>query len=149
MSGTADLAIQDTVTGLQTKVIGTAGILMFTQAVGTSNPQSSGNVAASTANLTFAAVAGKTNFISSLVVTGAGAVAASVITVAITGLANGTGSQSYLIVVPAGATTSITPLVLSFVPPLTGVLGGAVSVSVPSFGVGNTNACASGAAFVL
>lgn len=48
---------------------------------------------------------------------------------------------SFPIVIPAGATVGITPLVLSFDPPLPGsALGDDITVTLASFGTGNTRA---------
>ena len=83
--------------------------------------------------------AAKRTYISGLVVTGAGATAGSVITVTLTNTVGGT--MNFKVVVPAGAGTSITPLVVNFIPPVpAGALNQGIAVTVPSFGAGNTDA---------
>ncbi len=102
---------------------------------------SSGNVAAAAATVSLAAVAGKTNFVTGFDVTGAGATAASVIQVTVSGLKAGT--LTWLLAVPAGATVEAQPLQVRFPYPL--VASGqdvAITLTVPSFGAGNTNASA-------
>jgi hypothetical protein len=100
---------------------------------------SSGNVAAAAATATLAALAAKFTYLTQLDFTGAGATAASVVTGTITGLLGGT--RSFTIAVPAGVAVGITPLALNFIPPLQGsAVNTAIVVSVPSLGVGNTNA---------
>lgn len=109
---------------------------------------SSGNQANAAANSTLAAAAGVYTWLSSCQVTGAGATAASVILVTITGVQGGTITLP--LVVPAGVTTSITPLILSFVPALrSSALNTAITVNVPPFGAGNTNAASSAQGYQL
>src|SRR5216684_6728136 len=87
------------------------------------------------------AVAGQTNFITGFQITGGGATAASVIVVTLTGLVGGT--RTYDIAVPAGAALGITPLVVEFSEPIPATGPNvAITLNVPSFGVGNTNAAA-------
>lgn len=89
---------------------------------------------------TLVSAAGQTVYVQGIVVTGAGATAGSVITVTTTNFALG-NNPSFKIVVPTGATTSITPLVLMFNPPIpASAVNTNVVVSVPSFGAGNTDA---------
>lgn len=102
---------------------------------------SSGNKAAAAATVTLAATANKTNFLAGFDVTGAGATAASVITITVGGLKAGT--LTYEITVPAGATTAIQPLQVRFPYPLpASAQNTAITLTVPSFGAGNTNAAA-------
>ncbi len=87
------------------------------------------------------AVAGQTNFITGFQITGGGATAASVIVVTLTGLVGGT--RTYDIAVPAGAALGITPLVVEFSEPIPATGPNvAITLNVPSFGAGNTNAAA-------
>jgi hypothetical protein len=98
---------------------------------------SSGAATALTATL--AAVAGKTNYIGGFEVTGAGATAGSVIAVTVTGILGGT--LNYVLAIPTGATVGTTPLVVDFNPNLpASAVNTAITVNVPSFGAGNTNA---------
>lgn len=104
-----------------------------------------GAAAAIAAVLTPGSAAG-TQFITGFQVTGAGATAGSVIVVTLTGVQGGT--QSFDVVIPAGVGTSITPLQVSFPTPLqaTGP-NTSITVNVPSFGAGNTNAAVSAQGF--
>jgi len=87
------------------------------------------------------AVAGQTNFVTGFQITGGGATAASVIVVTLTGLIGGT--RTYDIAVPAGVTLGITPLVVEFSEPIPATGPNvAITLNVPSFGAGNTNAAA-------
>ncbi len=100
---------------------------------------SSGVVAAAVATGTLPAVSGQTNAVSGFQITGLGATGATVVVATLTGVLGGT--QSYEVTVPAGVTTAISPVIVNFNPPLpaTGT-NVAISISVPSFGAGNTNA---------
>lgn len=101
---------------------------------------SSNNQANITAIATLPAVAGKTNFVTGFEITGAGATAASVVIATLTGLVN---TLHYVVAVPAGVAAPITPLVVEFSPPLpASAVNTAVSINVPAFGAGNTNAAA-------
>ena len=103
--------------------------------------KSSGNVAAATASATMPATAGQTNFCTGFEITGAGATAASVVIATLVNTLGGT--LSYTIAVPAGATVGITPLVVSFNPPLQCTAPNTILyITVPSLGAGNTNAAA-------
>lgn len=92
-------------------------------------------------NVSLPAVANQTNFVTGFEVTGDGATAASVIVVTLTGVPG--GPLSYELTIPAGVGTSINPLIVEFpVPiPATGP-NVAITLNVPSFGAGNTNAAA-------
>lgn len=86
--------------------------------------------------------AGTTNWVTGFQVTGSGAIAASVIVVTLTGVIGGT--MSYELVIPAGVTAQVTPLQVTF--PWPGLPAAApnaaITLNVPSFGAGNTNAAA-------
>jgi hypothetical protein len=115
----------------------------FTQAAGTATVQANqqGTAAAAPITLTVPAQAGKTNQVSGFQVTGDGATAGSIIVVTLSGVQGGT--QSFDLTIPAGAGVPITPLIVTFNPPL--VASGpntAIVLTVPSFGAGNTNAAA-------
>jgi hypothetical protein len=85
------------------------------------------------------AVAAKTNYLSGFQVTGAGATGASVITVTVVGILGGT--LTYFMAIPAGATAAVTPLVVTFNPPIpASAVNTAITVTVPSFGAGNLSA---------
>jgi hypothetical protein len=105
---------------------------------------SAGNSAINT--VTLPGVAGATTFITGFEITGSGATAAALIQITITGILGGT--KLYWIPVPAGSTVSITPLVVEFGRPIpASALNTAISVTVPSFGVGNGNAAATAHGF--
>jgi hypothetical protein len=88
------------------------------------------------------AVAGKTNYLEGFDVTGGGATAAAVIEISVTGLAAGT--LKYEMNVLAGVTGPMNAqggVFIRFPEPLPASgLNTAITVTVPSFGAGNTNA---------
>jgi hypothetical protein len=91
---------------------------------------------------TLPAVAGKTNYLEGFDVTGGGATAASVIEVSVTGLAGGT--IKFELNILAGVTGPMNAqggFSVRFPEPLPASgLNTAITVTVPSFGAGNTNA---------
>lgn len=96
--------------------------------------------AAQANNCTITAPAAQTAYVQGFTVTGVGATAASAITVT---LADGTNTMKFTLLIPAGATTAITPLTYTFSQPFPAATTGATwTLSVPSFGAGNTNASA-------
>lgn len=102
-----------------------------------SNSTAVGNVAL--AAVLTPGVATGTQFITSFEVTGGGATAASIIQVTVTGVLGGT--KTYDLVIPAGVNTSITPLIVEFPVPLQASGPNvSITVNVPAFGAGNTNA---------
>lgn len=101
-----------------------------------------GNKAAASGTATLAHDGKKTLFVTGFEVTGGGATAASVIQVTLAGLANGK-TFTYDIPVPAGVTGGISPLVVDFPVPIpANDLNTDIVLTIPSFGAGNTNACA-------
>lgn len=95
--------------------------------------------AAQTASLA-AGGAGTKNFLSQIVVTGLGATAGSAVDMLVAGIEGGT--KTIQVGVPAGATTPITPINLRFEPPIPASADDtAITVTLPSFGTGNTDAC--------
>jgi hypothetical protein len=97
--------------------------------------------AASAMAPSLAGVAGQTTFVTGFEVTGGGATAGSIIVATLTGILGGT--KSYDIAIPAGITLGITPLVVQFPRPIpASALNTAITLNVPSFGAGNTNAAA-------
>jgi hypothetical protein len=122
------------------------GVGTVAGATATPVANSSGNVAAAAANAVLPGVAGKTTYIEGFDLTGYGATAASIILVTITGLAAQIGTLTFEVVIPAGVTTQIgannAPVSYRFPTPLPAAgLNSAITVNVPSFGAGNTNAC--------
>lgn len=103
---------------------------------------SSGNVAAATATATLAGAASTTAYLTGFSFTGSGATAASVVNGTITGLLGGT--MTFTVSVPAGATLGVTPVKMDFYPPIpASATNTSIVVSVPSLGIGNTNATVS------
>jgi hypothetical protein len=99
---------------------------------------SSANVANATAAATLPAVAGKTNYVTGVTVTGAGATAGLPVTVTLTGVVGGPLNFTYSASV--GALLANQPLVVPFTPPLPATGPNvAVTVSCPALGVGATN----------
>ena len=101
---------------------------------------SSANAAAAN-NVSLPAVAGQTNSVTGFEVTGAGATGASVITITLTGVVG--GPLNYQLAIPAGAGVGVTPLIVEFPTPIPATGPNvAITLNVPSFGAGNTNAAA-------
>lgn len=99
----------------------------------------SATAAAAACNAAIAAVAAKTNYITGITVTGAGATAGSVIVVTLVGVIG--GPLSYDLTIPAGVAVGITPLDIRFMPAIpASAVNTAVTLTVPTFGAGNTNA---------
>jgi hypothetical protein len=90
---------------------------------------------------TFASAAGKRNFICGFDITGLGATAATFVEATLAGLGT---TMKFGVVVPAGATVGITPVRVTFPWPMPASADAtAITLSVPSFGSGNTKAVAS------
>lgn len=97
----------------------------------------SGVVSNATATATMSAQASAKNYLTSFEVTGLGATAAGSVTATVA--INASTVASYVIAIPAGVTTGITPLVVTFSPPLvTSAVNQTIAVSVPAAGSGNT-----------
>jgi hypothetical protein len=100
-----------------------------------------GNAANAAVAFSFVAVAGKTNFVTGLVISCGGATAGSIIDVTLTNISGSTFHIAYP--VPTGATVANQPLQLNFNPPLqaTGV-NTSISFNMPAAGAGNTQQAA-------
>ena len=99
---------------------------------------SGATAAAGSMTATMAAAPGLRNRICGFIVTGGGATSASIIDVVVTGLPT---SLTFKLVIPAGATVSINPLVIPFGDGIPASADNtAITVTVPSFGAGNTHA---------
>ncbi len=106
---------------------------------------SSGNVAAANAVATLPGAAGKTTWITGFEMTAAGSTAAAAVVATVTGVAN---AQSYIFVFPAGALTGAAPLIVEFPQPIPASAPNTpIVVTLPSGGVGNTNAAVSAHGF--
>ena len=92
--------------------------------------------------------AGTTVWVTGIQITGLGATGGSTIIATLTGVLGGT--ISIPVVIPAGATTAITPVTMQFPGGLqASAAGQAITLNVPSFGAGNTNAEASLEGFIV
>ena len=92
--------------------------------------------------------AGTTVWVTGIQITGLGATSGSTIIATLTGVLGGT--ISIPVVVPTGATVALTPVTLSFPGGLqASAAATAITLNVPSFGAGNTNAQASLEGFIV
>lgn len=109
----------------------------FRESQGVLSASSSGGNQAN--NAAIAAQAGSLAVCSGFEITGAGATAGVDIVATLTGVVG--GPLSYVISVPTGALTGISALVVEFSPPLVAAAANsAITINVPAFGAGNTNA---------
>ena len=110
---------------------------------------SSGNVAAASAIATLASPAdNKKNYVTGFMITSAGATAGVAVVGTITGLLGGTISFVYS--APTGAAVGSTPYILSFPIPVPAATGAtAIVLTLPSLGLGNTNAAVTLFGFTL
>lgn len=120
---------------------------LIPQAISVNDPDiahilgASGNVAAGIATATLAAAAGKTTYITGFTVTGAGATAGLPVLVTVTGTLGGT--HTYVYVAAVGALVANTPLNVRFTSPIpASAVNTAITVTVPSLGLGNTHSAA-------
>lgn len=108
---------------------------------------SSGNKAAATASAAIPATASQFSYLNGFEITGAGATAASVVLATVT---DGTWTLTYVVAVPAGVTAALTPVIVRFPTPLRSTaVNTAITVSCPSLGSGNTNACVNAEGYTL
>jgi hypothetical protein len=96
--------------------------------------------AASANTLTQTGTTGQNTYVSGFTVTGGGSTAGAAIAIT---LSNGTFTLNYPLESPAIVTGQTGPLVVQFVPPLNCGLGATATLTVPTFGAGNTSAGAS------
>lgn len=138
----ADAAITDPT--VSASVVSTLkGLLSLLRLVQPQSTQTSASasVAAAAMTPTLAAPgAGLFNYVTGLAITGGGATAGSIINATLTGLAGGT--KTYSLAIPTGAILGV-QLIIEFDAPLKAAgANSAVTLNVPSFGAGNTNASA-------
>lgn len=146
MSNPVNTAQIDNVTGIDTLQRSIGGAAMVSAQFSSRLPTgavslnaSSGNVANAAAVATFAAVGGKTNYVTAFEITGAGATAASVVVATLDGILGGT--MSYVVAVPAGAVLGLSALTVHFTDALpASAVNIAASITLPALGLGNTNA---------
>jgi hypothetical protein len=99
----------------------------------------SSNGAAQAISATLPGVAGKTTYISGFEVTGSGATVGLVVLVTLSGVVG--GPLTYVLPIVAGALLAITPLIVNFARPIPASGPDVdITVSVPSFGLGNMHA---------
>lgn len=100
---------------------------------------SSGNVAAGVATATLAIAVGKTTYITGFEITSSGATVGLVVNPTVVGTITGTLTYTYAAV--AGALLVNTPLIVAFPVAIpASAVNTAIVVSLPSLGIGNTNA---------
>lgn len=88
------------------------------------------------AQATLAATASKTNYLTSLTITGAGSTAGGTVTAVVAGLLG--GSIYYAVTAPVGAAVPFAPIVVTFNPPLVAsAVNTAITATVPALGAGN------------
>jgi len=106
--------------------------------IGSVNLSASATGAASTVSASITTSSGTLTYLTRIMVSGGGATAASVVNGTITGVVG--APLNFAVPVPAGATAGLTPVILDFSScPLQGsTVNGTITVSVPSFGAGNT-----------
>lgn len=101
---------------------------------------SSGNQAAGAAVATLAKATGKTTYITGFEITSSGATVGLVVNPTVVGTI--TGTLTYVYAAMAGALLINTPLTVSFNPPIpSSAVNTDIVVTLPSLGLGNTNAC--------
>lgn len=145
LQATAQSLVQ-AISGIQ-NLLGGSGAGTFVLGTATSYPntaipviKSSGTVSAATASAALAASTSRTNYITGFDITSSGATSPTVVVVSVTGLLGGTINYIYATV--AGASVLNTPLSVRFPIALPGsAINTVITVSLPSLGAGNTNAC--------
>ena len=108
------------------------------------NITSSATVAAGALSATLTSTTNTYTYLNKVIVTGGGATAALIVNGTITNVVG--GPLNFAVPVPAGVLVGLTPIILDFsacpiqsVAPVNGIPQ-AITVSIPSFGAGNTNA---------
>lgn len=101
---------------------------------------SSGNVAVGVASATLAGVSRKLTYLTGFEITSSGATIGLVVSPTVVGILGGTMTYTYAAM--AGALLINNPLVVSFSYPLpASAVNTSIVISLPSLGIGNTNAC--------
>jgi hypothetical protein len=107
----------------------------------------SANGANTAVSATLGAVAGATNYIEAVIISGAGATLGSIVEATITGLSGGTISMP--LSVPAGALLGMGPTVIRLPRPIRATADNtAIVVTLPALGVGSLNARVTAICFV-
>lgn len=107
---------------------------------------SSSFAAASINTATLAATPFQFTYISGFTITGSGATAGNNIVATINGVAG--APLNYVVAVPTGVTTGMLPIMITFGIPLQSTaVNTAITVTVPSFGTGNTHAAVTATGF--
>jgi len=108
----------------------------------------SGNSPNAAINISLPAAAGKTTYITHLMVSGGGATAASLSSVIVANMLGGTYGLNFG--VPAGITVGLPPIVITFDPPMPATaVNTALNITVAAFGAGNVAASASAQGYQL
>ncbi len=107
----------------------------------------SGNCANADAVATFGGTTGKRSYLTGFTCTASGATTGKAVVVSVTGPV-GAGTLNYIFTYPAGVLVPATPLDVVFDPPIETAVNGAIIVTLPAGGSGNTNACVSCTGFV-
>ena len=103
---------------------------------------SNGNATNAQAQATLAAVVGKTNYITSLTITGGGSTAGAAVLASLAGLKGGT--TYYAVVAPVGARVPFPPVVIYFDPPHpANAVNTAITATLPALGAGGLAASVS------
>lgn len=91
---------------------------------------------------TFPAVAGRTTYVSGIVLSGAGSTAGGAVNATLTNIDNDGVAQTlnFAFVFPTGALVSASPIQVNFSPPLKVLNGAAAVLTLPAGGAGNTDA---------
>lgn len=108
----------------------------------------SGNVAAAAAVATLAAAAGKTTYCTGFTISSSGATVAAVVTATLAGLLGGTASYTYAVASGITAQNAIVTVIFAFPLPAS-ALNTAIVLTLPSLGLGNTNATVTAYGFQL
>jgi hypothetical protein len=125
----------------------TAEVAAFLPSGATQLVETTGNKSAATGTATLPASTSQYTYIEGFEVTGAGATATSIIQVAVT---DGTWTLTYDMVIPAGVTAAVTPLIIRYARPLkSSAINTSITVTMPSFGAGNTNCCCNAVGYNL
>lgn len=124
------------------------GIKYLCNAIANMTSATSGNVANATATATFGGGdPTKRSFLTGFTCTGSGSTSGNAVEVTVVGPA-GAGSLSYAFTFPIGALVGAVPLDVQFNPPINTALNGAIIITLPAGGAGNTHACVSCTGFV-
>ncbi len=124
-----------------------AGFDFVPKTIAASTSATSGNVANASAVATFGGTGGKRTYIEGFCCTASGSTSGLPVVVTLVGPV-GAGTLNFIFTFPAGVLVAAQPLTVTFDPPLCTAVAGAIILTLPAGGSGNTNACASCWGFV-